>query len=79
MLVLSLRCLISTAHQHCRCRCGKCGAPALVAFSGKRQWSELINTGRKGKNKVNKFAIGPQNMRPEVSHDTLMASNSYSQ
>ena len=55
------------AHQFCRCNCGKCGAPALVAFSGKRQWSELINTGRKGKSKVTKFAIGPQNMRPEVS------------
>ena len=50
----------------CRCICGKCGPPALVAFSGKRQWSELINTGRKGKNKVAKFDIGPQSMRPEV-------------
>ena len=65
----------------CRCTCGKCGAPALVAFSGKRQWSELINTGRKGKSKVAKFDVGPQSMRPEVgtihSHvwQTLLFSN----
>jgi hypothetical protein len=67
MLVLSSCILMFNAHHFCRCQCGKCGAPALVAFSGKRQWSELINTGRKGKNRVTKFAIGPQNMRPEVS------------
>lgn len=56
---------MSRASDSIGCSCGKCGAPALVAFSGKRQWSELINTGRKGKSKVTKFAIGPQNMRPE--------------
>ncbi|KAL0040019.1 hypothetical protein WJX79_002888 [Trebouxia sp. C0005] len=56
---------MSRASDSIGCTCGKCGAPALVAFSGKRQWSELINTGRKGKNKLTKFATGPQNMRPE--------------
>ena len=68
-LVLSSCLLMVNAHQFGRCKCGKCGAPALVAFSGKRQWSELINTGRKGKNKVTKFVTGPQNMRPEVSRN----------
>lgn len=47
------------------CKCGTCGAPSLVAFSGKRQWSELINTGRKGSKKITKFSVGPQSMRPE--------------
>ncbi|KAL3151326.1 hypothetical protein ABBQ38_013161 [Trebouxia sp. C0009 RCD-2024] len=47
------------------CKCGKCGAPALVAISGKRQWSELINTGRRGQNKITKFDVGPQSLRPE--------------
>lgn len=50
----------------CRCKCGRCGAPPLVAFSGKRQWSELINTGRKGSKKIAKFDVGPQSMRPEA-------------
>lgn len=30
-----------------RCTCGKCGAPAVVAFTGKRQFSELINHGKR--------------------------------
>lgn len=50
----------------CRCKCGSCGAPSLVAFSGKRQWSELINTGCKGRKKITKFDVGPQSMRPEA-------------
>ena len=32
------------------CICGKCGAPAVVAFSGKRQFSELFIAPTKGKN-----------------------------
>lgn len=50
-----------------RCKCASCGAPALVAFSGKRQWFELINTGRRGKEKITKFDVGPQILRPEAS------------
>lgn len=33
------------------CNCSQCGAPALVAFAGKRQYLELLNWGKKGKNK----------------------------
>ena len=29
------------------CTCGRCGAPALVAFSGKRQFAELFEAARK--------------------------------
>lgn len=28
------------------CACGMCGAPTLIAFSGKRQYLELLNIGR---------------------------------
>ncbi len=30
-----------------RCTCGQCGAPAVVAFTGKRQFSELVNHNKK--------------------------------
>ena len=50
----------------CRCVCGKCGAPAVVGFAGKRQWMELLNVGRKGRDKYTKLDHGMQHMRPEV-------------
>lgn len=31
------------------CVCGRCGAPSIVAFSGKRQFVELLNVGRGGR------------------------------
>lgn len=35
------------------CRCGgRCGEPRLMAFSGKRQFLELLNAGRKGKDRA---------------------------
>lgn len=49
-----------------RCTCGKCGAPSLVCFAGKRQWMELLNTGKKGKEKVTRIEGGMQaGKRPE--------------
>lgn len=47
------------------CTCGQCGAPAVVAFTGKRQFSELINHGKRGKAKVTNIPLGPQTLRPE--------------
>ncbi|KAF6266407.1 hypothetical protein COO60DRAFT_1697378 [Scenedesmus sp. NREL 46B-D3] len=49
------------------CRCGRCGAPALVAFTGKRHYLELLNIDdagqqRKGKARIASAAValGPQ-------------------
>jgi hypothetical protein len=49
------------------CTCGSCGAPPLLAFTGKRQYLELLNIdasgkARKGKAKVASAAVqlGPQ-------------------
>ena len=57
-------------HQHDfiarRCTCGECGAPVYIAWSGKRQWMELLNVGRKGKERYKKLDQGLQHMRPEV-------------
>ena len=50
----------------CRCGCGRCGAPALVGFAGKRQWMELLNVGKKGRAKVARIDTGPQTLRPQV-------------
>ncbi len=49
-----------------RCVCGECGAPAVVGFAGKRQWMELLNKGRKGRDKYTKLDHGVQHMRPQV-------------
>jgi hypothetical protein len=40
------------------CTCGQCGAPALVGFSGKRQYLELMNVRRA--RKVQTVDVGPQ-------------------
>jgi hypothetical protein len=40
--------------------CGKCSAPALVAFSGKKQYVELLNIGRKGAAKIKTVELGRQ-------------------
>ena len=49
-----------------RCTCGSCGAPKFVCFAGKRQWMELLNTGKKGKEKLTKIEQGLQALRPQV-------------
>lgn len=49
-----------------RCTCGTCGAPAVVAFSGKRQYSELLNFRRKGKHRIKNLPLGRQEHIPEV-------------
>lgn len=54
-----------------RCVCGRCGAPALVAFSGKRQWVELLNTGRPRAQWVKTVPLGPQSLRAQVRAQAL--------
>ncbi len=49
-----------------RCTCGTCGAPRLVAFTGKRQYMELMNIGRVGKAKLKNVQLGRQTAFPEV-------------
>ena len=58
----------------CRCTCGQCGVPQVIAFSGKRQWSELINIGKRGKAKVTNIPTGlqPTDLRPPVRHHSMI-------
>ena len=49
-----------------RCQCGRCGAPAMVAFAGKRQFMDMCNVGRKGKAKLTRLDIGLQRELPQV-------------
>ena len=49
-----------------RCTCGACGAPRLVAFTGKRQYLELMNIGRTGKAKLKNVQLGRQTAFPEA-------------
>ena len=51
----------------CRCTCGRCGAPPLVAFTGKRQYVELMTVGRADKKKVTKVDFGRQAVLPAAS------------
>ncbi|KAK9903322.1 hypothetical protein WJX75_002770 [Coccomyxa subellipsoidea] len=53
------------AAKNAGCVCGECGAPAVVGFAGKRQWMELLNVGRKGREKYTKLEHGLQPMRPD--------------
>eukprot|EP00198_Chlamydomonas_reinhardtii_P014066 XP_001703403.1 predicted protein [Chlamydomonas reinhardtii] len=47
------------------CRCGLCGAPRLVAFTGKRQYLELMNVGAgPARNKVKTVEFGRQAALP---------------
>ncbi|KXZ56817.1 hypothetical protein GPECTOR_1g736 [Gonium pectorale] len=46
------------------CTCGLCGAPRLVAFSGKRQFLELLNVGRSGRDRAKTVEFGPQSELP---------------
>ena len=38
---------IATASSSIGCVCGKCGAPRIVAFTGKRQYIEVLNASRR--------------------------------
>ena len=49
-----------------RCTCGSCGAPKFICYAGKRQWMELLNTGKRGKEKISKIDQGRQVLRPQV-------------
>lgn len=40
------------------CTCGRCGAPSLVAFSGKRQFLELLNVGRSARDRIKTVEVG---------------------
>ena len=53
-----------------RCTCGECGAPAYVAWSGKRQWMELLNVGRRGKDRYQTLQHGLQHTRPKACSHT---------
>ncbi|GIL42815.1 hypothetical protein Vafri_192 [Volvox africanus] len=46
------------------CSCGLCGAPSLVAFSGKRHYLELLNVGKPPKERVKTVEHGPQKLLP---------------
>uniref|UniRef100_A0A7S3QS02 Uncharacterized protein n=1 Tax=Dunaliella tertiolecta TaxID=3047 RepID=A0A7S3QS02_DUNTE len=61
-----MRAHMRAASESIGCSCGSCGAPALVAFSGKRHYMELLNAGRRGKSKIPKVEIGvqPANLLP---------------
>jgi TDG/mug DNA glycosylase family protein len=57
---------LKEANESIGCRCGKnCGAPKLIAFTGKRQFVELLNANCKalGVKKVSKVGLGPQDPR----------------
>ncbi|GFH08180.1 UDG domain-containing protein [Haematococcus lacustris] len=41
-----MRAHLAAASAAMGCTCGLCGAPALVAFTGKRQYMELLNFGK---------------------------------
>ena len=50
------------------CECGACGAPRIVAFTGKRQFVELLNADLKAlglKKKVSKIDLGRQELVPK--------------
>ncbi|KAK9815922.1 hypothetical protein WJX72_012023 [[Myrmecia] bisecta] len=55
---------LQRAAMNAGCACGQCAAPPFVGFAGKRQWCELVNIGRKGKDKITKVDCGPQSERP---------------
>jgi hypothetical protein len=38
----------------------------VVGFAGKRQWMELLNVGRKGRDRVMRLEHGLQTARPQV-------------
>ncbi|GLI69099.1 hypothetical protein VaNZ11_013645 [Volvox africanus] len=46
------------------CSCGLCGAPSLVAFSGKRHYLELLNVGKPPRERVKTVEHGPQKLLP---------------
>ncbi|EFJ51932.1 hypothetical protein VOLCADRAFT_116135 [Volvox carteri f. nagariensis] len=46
------------------CTCGCCGAPCFVAFSGKRQFLELLNVDRAPRDRVKTVEHGPQVLLP---------------
>ena len=58
-----LREMAAEAGERNGCTCGRCGQPAFVAFSGKRQYLELMNVGRVGR-KLSSVTTGPQEELP---------------
>lgn len=55
--------MAAEAGERSGCTCGRCGQPAFVAFSGKRQYLELMNVGRVGR-KLSSVTTGPQEELP---------------
>ncbi|UPR00190.1 DNA glycosylase [Chloropicon primus] len=56
---------LERASESIGCLCGKCGSPKLVAFTGKKQFVELVNADRLRLNmkKVQTVPLGPQDSR----------------
>ncbi|KAK9866566.1 hypothetical protein WJX84_005361 [Apatococcus fuscideae] len=57
------RLLMDHVQQACEsggCICGRCGCPSIVAFSGKRQFMELMNFGRARRDRLKKLDTGQQ-------------------
>eukprot|EP00878_Enallax_costatus_P024506 GHUV01026156.1.p1 GENE.GHUV01026156.1~~GHUV01026156.1.p1 ORF type:complete len:311 (+),score=70.48 GHUV01026156.1:99-1031(+) len=50
---------VAQASNHIGCTCGQCGAPAIVAFTGKRHYMELLNLNMSGKPLKGKFKVSP--------------------
>eukprot|EP00803_Ostreobium_quekettii_P001391 evm.model.scf_794.2 EVM.evm.TU.scf_794.2 scf_794:37497-41914(+) len=46
------------------CECGRCGAPCIVAFCGKRHFLEVYNVGRKPRDRLKTAEIGQQRDLP---------------
>lgn len=46
------------------CTCGQCGAPSIVAFTGKRAFVQLLNAGLQPKERVKSVEYGVQTARP---------------
>ncbi|GLC44399.1 uracil DNA N-glycosylase Thp1 [Pleodorina starrii] len=59
-----LRAHMTRASASIGCTCGRCGAPSLVAFSGKRHYLELLNVGRAPRDRVKTVEHGPQLQLP---------------
>jgi len=61
-----LREYLKRANESIGCECGECGAPYLVAFSGKTQFLTVYNSSRTSGRALKKVSFGKQTAVPEV-------------
>lgn len=64
-LILRLKNHLDKANESIGCKCGLCGAPYFVAFSGKKHYIQLLNA-YKSKDKIKTIETGKQTIIPEV-------------